>query len=144
MFPTSSTVWPNCFNRACRPATRRAEGPMSTPRRLWPRSMGTPIILTFCAMLLFFQLRIVRILRVYPINHARKGYHFPDVLCAANPGYSALQAQAKAGVGHATVAAEVQIPLEWLLGQLVFVEALHQQVVIVNALAAANNFSVSF
>src|SRR5215472_14933697 len=28
----------------CNPATRRAEGPMSTPRRLAPRSMGTPMM----------------------------------------------------------------------------------------------------
>src|SRR5271166_6290865 len=36
--------------RACRPATRSAEGPMSTPRRLAPRSMGTPMILSFLLM----------------------------------------------------------------------------------------------
>ena len=31
--------------------TRSAEGPMSTPRRLWPRSIGTPMIRIFCGML---------------------------------------------------------------------------------------------
>src|SRR5450755_1743499 len=108
MFPTSSTVWPNCFNRACKPATRKAEGPMSTPRRLWPRSMGTPIILTFCAILWSFCCGMLRVLRVYPINHARKGYHFPDVLGAANPGDGAFQAQAKAGMGDAPIAAEIE------------------------------------
>ena len=53
MLPMSSTWWPSCFSRACKPATRSAEGPMSTPRRLWPRSMGTPIIRTFCAISVF-------------------------------------------------------------------------------------------
>src|SRR5579871_304298 len=36
--------------RPCKPATRSAEGPMSTPRRLAPKSMGTPIIRIFCAI----------------------------------------------------------------------------------------------
>src|SRR5579862_3265286 len=50
MLPTSSTCRPSCFSFDCRPATRSAEGPMSTPRRLWPRSIGTPIMRTFCGM----------------------------------------------------------------------------------------------
>src|SRR5271168_5226763 len=43
MLPASSTMWPMPSRRASRPATRTAEGPMSTPRRDWPRSSGTPI-----------------------------------------------------------------------------------------------------
>ena len=50
----------------------------------------------------------------------------------------------KPGMRDAAVAAQVEIPLEWLLGQLVFVEALNQQVVIVNALAATDNFAIAF
>ena len=44
----------------------------------------------------------------------------------------------------AAVAAQVEIPLKRLLGQLVFVQALNQQIVIVNALAAADNFAIAF
>src|SRR6185437_2252952 len=43
ILPASSTTWPRASRRASRPATRTAEGPMSTPRRDWPRSRGTPI-----------------------------------------------------------------------------------------------------
>ncbi len=32
---------------AFKPATRSAEGPMSTPRRSWPRSIGTPMMRIF-------------------------------------------------------------------------------------------------
>ena len=39
-----STMWPNASSRRARSATRSAEGPMSTPRRLAPRSIGTPVI----------------------------------------------------------------------------------------------------
>jgi hypothetical protein len=39
--------------RACNPATRSADGPMSTPRRLAPKSMGTPMIRIFCAIVDF-------------------------------------------------------------------------------------------
>ena len=37
------TWWPSDSRRASSPATRMAEGPISTPRRLAPRSSGTPI-----------------------------------------------------------------------------------------------------
>src|ERR1700675_1823285 len=43
MFPASSTTWPMASRRASSPATRTADGPMSTPRRDCPRSSGTPI-----------------------------------------------------------------------------------------------------
>src|SRR5579863_3107486 len=43
MLPPSTTRWPRASRRASRPATRTAEGPISTPRRLAPISRGTPI-----------------------------------------------------------------------------------------------------
>src|SRR5258708_3600080 len=43
MLPASSTMCPMPSRRASSPATRTAEGPISTPRRDWPRSRGTPI-----------------------------------------------------------------------------------------------------
>jgi hypothetical protein len=58
----------------------------------------------------------MRNLRVYPINHAREGYYFPDVLRATNPGDRAFQPETESRVRHAAVTAEVKIPLEGLHG----------------------------
>src|SRR2546423_12995812 len=131
--------------RACNPATRNADGPMSTPRRLAPRSMGTPMMRIFCGISYSPERRAQNASsRVHAINHAREGNHLPDVLCAANPGYGALEAQTKAGVGHAAVAAQIQIPLEGIFGKIVLTQALDQQIVIVNTLAAADDFAIAF
>ena len=43
MLPPSCHLVAQRLKRASRPATRMAEGPMSTPRRLAPMSSGTPI-----------------------------------------------------------------------------------------------------
>src|SRR4051812_22138969 len=43
-FPRSSTTYPRDARRALRLATRIADGPISTPRRPWPRSRGAPMI----------------------------------------------------------------------------------------------------
>ncbi len=72
-----------------------------------------------------------------------KGIDFADVLGSANPGDGAFQTQAEAGVRHAAVAAQVEIPLEGFLGQIVFAQPLDQQVVARNALAAADDFAVA-
>ena len=45
MLPLSRTSCPSASSRASSPATRTADGPMSTPRRDAPRSSGTPITL---------------------------------------------------------------------------------------------------
>jgi len=45
---------------------------------------------------------------------------------------------------HAAVAAQIEIPLERFFREVMFVHALHQQVVIVNALTAADDFAVAF
>src|SRR5262249_28036310 len=50
--PPSSTSWPRASRRASSPATRTADGPMSTPRRDWPRSRGTPITRIFFGTML--------------------------------------------------------------------------------------------
>src|SRR5215510_5960948 len=52
MLPPSSTTWPIASRRASSPATRTAEGPMSTPRRAWPKSSGTPKILILLGTML--------------------------------------------------------------------------------------------
>src|SRR5271165_1413095 len=50
--PPSSTMCPSASRRASRPATRTAEGPISTPRRDWPRSRGTPMTRIFLGVML--------------------------------------------------------------------------------------------
>src|ERR1700675_382442 len=106
----SSTVWPSALRRDCRPATRSADGPMSTPRRLWPRSIGTPMMRIFWAMGTRRsphgpgEKQGSALLRIHAINHAREGDDLTNVLGSANPGYGAFQAQAEACMGHAAVA----------------------------------------
>src|SRR5207245_10916685 len=80
-------------------------------------------------------------LRIHAINHAREGDDLANVFGAANPGDRPLEAQAEAGMRNAAVAPQVEIPLEGFFGQIVFAEALGQQVVIVAALAAADDTS---
>ena len=63
---------------------------------------------------------------------------------AADPGHDALDAHAEAGVRHAAEAAQVEIPLERFARQLVLLDALQQQVVVLEALAAADDFAVAF
>src|SRR5260370_10253611 len=96
---------------AWRPAPRRAEGPMSTPRRLWPRSLGTPMMRTFCAMC-FPQTgdRLQqRALRIHAINHAREGDDLANVFAAANPGKGALKARAESELRRAAIAAQLAV-----------------------------------
>src|ERR1700680_3622389 len=50
--PPSSTSCPSASRRASSPATRTADGPMSTPRRDWPRSRGTPMTRIFRGVIL--------------------------------------------------------------------------------------------
>src|SRR5213592_299755 len=82
-------------------------------------------------------------LRIHAVNHAREGNDLANVFGTANPGDSALEAQSEAGMRNAAVAPQVKIPLESLFGQFVLVEALEEQVVIVDALAATDDFTVA-
>src|SRR5260370_1287291 len=155
-------------------ASGMAEGPMSAPRRLWPRSMGTPMMRTFWAMrssvnrdscessavprrteepgksLINSRLQDsgksaeLPALRIHAINHAREGDDLANVLGAANPGDGALKAHSEAGVGNAAVAAQVEIPLERFFGQVVLMKEFQKQVVAVNALAATEDFPLAF
>src|SRR6266849_370233 len=162
IFPMSSTWCPSCLMRACNPATRSADGPISTPRRLAPRSMGTPMIRIFCAISLFLDCdgyrpisadrlsrvtsheSLVTALRIYPVQHARERNHFANVLCPANPRHGAFQPHAKSRMRHAAVAPQIQIPPERFLRQVVLAKPFHQQIVVMNALAPADDLSVAF
>ena len=63
---------------------------------------------------------------------------------AADPGDDALDAHAEAAVRHGAVAAQVEVPLERLLRQVVLLDPLQQQIVVVEALAAADDLAVAF
>src|ERR1700674_5883032 len=83
-------------------------------------------------------------LRIHAINHAREGDDFANVFGAANPCDRALEAHSEAGMRHAAVAAQIEIPLERFFRQFVFAQSLQEQVVIVDALAAPDDFAVAF
>src|ERR1700685_597405 len=144
MLPISSAWRASCFRRDCKPATRSAEGPMSTPRRLAPRSIGTPMMRIFSAMR-FLSFRgpglAKGLSRIDAIEHAREGDDFANVLGSANPCDGALQAQAEAGMGHAAVSAQVQVPLKRLFGQAGFADAAQERLVTRLALAATDDFA---
>src|SRR6266481_7334044 len=157
----SSTWCPNCLIRACSPATRSADGPISTPRRLAPKSMGTPMIRIFCAISLFLDgdgyrpmsadrlsrvtshESLVTALRIYPVQHARERNHFANVLRPANPRHRAFQPHAKSRMRHAAVAPQIQIPAERFLRQVVLAQTFQEQVVVMNARAPPDDLSIA-
>src|SRR5580698_4316764 len=69
-FPPSSTTWPSASKRASRPATRTADGPMSTPRRDCPRSSGTPMTRIFLPVI--FEEDAVVVVIVSKATHRRE------------------------------------------------------------------------
>src|SRR5271154_1828759 len=68
--PPSSTMCPSASKRASRPATRTADGPISTPRRDCPRSSGTPITRIFLAVI--FEEDAVVVVIVSKATHRRE------------------------------------------------------------------------
>src|ERR1700731_3669230 len=120
---------------------------MSTPRRLWPRSIGTPMMRIFKAIC---ETRAgspdngrERVLRVHAIYHSRERNDFTDVFSSANPGHRAFQAQSEAGVRNASVTAKVQIPDERLFREVAFAQPLDEQIVVRDSFAAADDFAVA-
>ena len=78
------------------------------------------------------------------MQRPREGDGLPYVVEAADPGYGALDAHAETAVGDAAVAAEVQVPLEGCLGELVLFDAVVQELVAGDALGAADDFTIAF
>ena len=66
------------------------------------------------------------------------------MLQSADPCDGALDAHSKPGMRHAAILAQVKIPLEGLLGQVVLLNSFHQEFVRSGALRAADDFSVAF
>src|SRR5208337_225041 len=71
----------------------------------------------------------VQWLRVQTMQHARERNRLAHVLQAADPGYGALDAHAEPGVRDAAVLAEIKIPFECFFGEVVFLDALHEEIV---------------
>ena len=63
------------------------------------------------------------------MKRPRKGDGLPHVVEATDPRDSALDAHTKSAVGHASVTAQVQVPLEGFSGQLVLIDAAAQQLI---------------
>src|SRR4051794_14945359 len=93
--PRSSTTYPRDATRAFRLATRIAEGPMSTPRRPWPRSSGAPMIamwergIRLCVKGEPLELRVSR--------RPREGNYIADVFHAGEVHEHAFEAHPEAG-----------------------------------------------
>src|SRR5580704_15232271 len=83
-------------------------------------------------------------LRIQSMQHARKRNSLTHVLQAADPRHGSFNAHAEAGVRNAAVLAEIKIPLERFLGQIVFMNALKQQVVRGHALRSADDLAITF
>src|SRR5688572_11778036 len=62
------------------------------------------------------------------VDHPRVRNRFAQVVQAADPGDHALDAHAKAAVGHAAEATQIEIPLKGFLWQLVVLDALLEHV----------------
>ena len=63
------------------------------------------------------------------MQRSRKWDGLAHVIEAADPGHRALNAHAEARMRHAAVAAQVEVPLEGFLGQVVLLDAAVQQLV---------------
>src|SRR6185312_16197146 len=112
---------------------------MSTPRRPCPRSSGAPM-----TAILVLPDGAVTGSGPQPVEHARKRDGFAHVFEAANPRHTAFNAHAEAAVRYSAVLAQIDVPVEGFAREAVFVNAPQQQVGIVNALAAADDFAVAF
>src|SRR5690242_19493124 len=123
MLPASSTFNPRLLMAEFNPAARTADGPISTPRRSWPRSRGTPRILIFCTRPPITKAPAKNELRRQPVQHACKRNGFADVFKAANPRHHALDPHAKARVRNGAVAPQIQIPTEGFARQFMLIDA---------------------
>src|SRR5947208_79023 len=81
--------------------------------------------------------------RVEPVEGARVGDGLAQVMDAGDPGDEALDPHAEAGVRHRAVLADVEIPAERLQWQTLLLDPAEEKIVIVDALAAADDLAVS-
>jgi len=74
--------------------------------------------------------------RIDAIEHAWEGDDLANVLGSTNPRDGAFEAQTKARMRDAAVAAQVEVPLERVLGEIVLSNAPEESFVVRLALAA--------
>src|SRR5439155_4516245 len=82
--------------------------------------------------------------RINPIQHSRIRNRFSEMRDPADPGHAAFDAHAEAGVGEGAIFADIEVPLELLDGEVVLLDSLEQQVVIMDALRAADDLAIAF
>src|SRR5215510_10741201 len=80
--------------------------------------------------------------RVETVERARVGDRLAQMMDAGDPGDEALDPHAEAGVRDRAVLAHVEIPAERLEREPVLLDAPEQQIVVVDALAAADDFAI--
>src|SRR5436305_8046417 len=78
------------------------------------------------------------------VQHPRVRDGLAQVRQPGHPGHEALDPHAEAAVREGPVLADVEIPLEGLDRQVVRLNTLQQQIMIVDALAAADDLAVPF
>ncbi len=82
--------------------------------------------------------------RIDPVQHARKCDRLAEMIELADPRDDPLDPHAEPCVRESPELAEVQIPPEGFLGKVVFLDPSEQQIGIVDAHAAADDFSLAF
>src|SRR5262249_6565504 len=81
--------------------------------------------------------------RMQAVEHAGKRDRLADMLEAANPRHCALQSHAEAGMRHRAELAQVHIPVERLLRQIVLFDPLSEQLQAGDALPTADDLAVT-
>src|SRR5262245_51116886 len=64
-----------------------------------------------------------KISRIQPVEHPRIRDRLPDMLEFADPAHDAFHAHAETAVRYRAVAAQIEIPLECVLRQVVLLDA---------------------
>src|SRR5882762_3056158 len=80
--------------------------------------------------------------RIEPVDGPRVRDRLAQVVDAGDPGDEALDPHPEPGVRHRAVPSNVEIPAERLEGESVLLDPPEQEVVVVDALAAADDLAV--
>src|SRR5450759_4818722 len=83
-------------------------------------------------------------LGIDPLHRPRIWNGLAKVMDAADPGHEPLEAHPETGVREGAVTANVEIPLVGLFRELVLLQALFEELQIVDALRAADDLAVAF
>ena len=81
----------------------------------------------------------VAALRVDLVEHPRERNAFADVLRPGDPGHRPLDPESEPRVGNGPVLPQVEVPLERFPRQVVLLQAVLEELVVVDALRAADD-----